>query len=132
MAYLNNPATQDALGIDDGHRTYAAENASVVRPFEANADRYAFRAEDSIGALLERGVRVLVYAGVDDFVCNWVREVAFAATDHGADGTEATRSETSAWCSGWSGPRRTCLGMLPSTSGTLRERWPGRCAAVGA
>ena len=100
MAYLNNRATQDVLGIDDGHRTYAAENASVVRPFEANADRYAFRAEDSIGALLERSVRVLVYAGVDDFVCNWVRKVAFTAIGHAADGKGATRSETNAWYTG--------------------------------
>ena len=27
----------------------------------------------ALGALLARGVRVLAYVGVNDFVCNWVR-----------------------------------------------------------
>ncbi|KAH9916734.1 serine carboxypeptidase [Epithele typhae] len=72
-AYLNNPTTQATLGVDLAHSTFVAHNGSVQAMWEANADRVSFRAEDAIGALLDRGVRALVYVGVNDFVCNWAR-----------------------------------------------------------
>ena len=71
-ATILDPATRALLGVDPAHDAFAWHNDTVQRAFERNADRYSFRAEQYIGALLERGVRVLVYVGVNDFVCNWV------------------------------------------------------------
>ena len=35
-----------------------------------------FPTQHYIAALLERGVRVLIYAGANDWVCNWVRHIS--------------------------------------------------------
>ena len=56
-SYLNEPTTRDILGIDSASGNWSSHNNAVTARFEANADRVSFRAEDSIGALLERGVR---------------------------------------------------------------------------
>ena len=34
----------------------------------------AFPAQLYIAALLERGVRVLIYVGANDWICNWVSQ----------------------------------------------------------
>ena len=78
-SYLNDPATRDILGIDSASGNWSSHNNAVTARFEANADRVSFRAEDSIGALLERGVRALVYVGDTDWICNWVRAFCGAA-----------------------------------------------------
>ncbi len=44
--------------------------------FELNArfaeDSWSFRAEHYLAALLERGIRALIYVGDTDWICNWV------------------------------------------------------------
>ena len=37
------------------------------------AQDFAFPAQLYIAALLERGVRALIYVGANDWICNWVR-----------------------------------------------------------
>ena len=40
-----------------------------------SAQDSVFPAQHYISALLDRGVRVLIYVGVNDWGCNWVRRV---------------------------------------------------------
>ncbi|KAJ7073301.1 serine carboxypeptidase [Mycena belliarum] len=71
-AHLSRPAVRASLGVD----------AAVPANFSscAPAVGYAFGAQmdglrastNYVGALLERGVRVLVYVGTYDWICNWV------------------------------------------------------------
>lgn len=58
---------------------------STVANFTMNNDEVAlafwerrdamFPTQYYIGALLERGIRVLVYVGANDWLCNWVRHL---------------------------------------------------------
>ena len=74
VGYLSNPSVQAALGVDPAVRgNFSFSSASVARAFDATLDWYNFPATDYIAALLERGVRALIFAGEDDWICNWVR-----------------------------------------------------------
>ena len=74
VGYLSNPSVQAALGVDPAVRgNFSFSSASVARAFDASLDWYNFPATDYIAALLERGVRALIFAGEDDWICNWVR-----------------------------------------------------------
>ncbi|RDX51142.1 serine carboxypeptidase [Lentinus brumalis] len=68
--YLNSPEVQSELGVDQHHSNYSWMN------FELNArfaeDNWSFRAEHYLAALLERGIRALIYVGDTDWICNWV------------------------------------------------------------
>ena len=74
--FLSLPATQRLVGADpsfsSGERPYSQCDKSIHARFWANLDRM-FPTQFYIAALLERGVRALVYAGASDWVCNWVR-----------------------------------------------------------
>ena len=71
-AYLNSPAVRQVLGIDPAFGNYSSVNMSVNAAFEAHLDAI-FPTQYYLTALLERGVRVLLYVGANDWVCNWVR-----------------------------------------------------------
>ena len=130
-AFLNQPATRATLGIDPAHSTFITHNAFVQARFERNADRVAFRAEDSIGALLERGVRVLLYVGVNDFVCNWVRCPCSPVVPAILLMPFIIRRWGRRRCL-WalSGRSRTHIGVRRCASGRLRERSRVRCAVA--
>ncbi|KAJ7765302.1 serine carboxypeptidase [Mycena metata] len=71
-AYLSRPDVREALGVDP---TVAANFSScspaVGSAFHAQMDSYR-PTQDYVGGLLERGVRVLIYVGTYDWICNWV------------------------------------------------------------
>lgn len=73
-AYLSQPYIQELLGVDAAARgNYSLTSATVAAAFDATLDWYSFPAQYHIAALLERGVRALVFVGATDFICNWVR-----------------------------------------------------------
>ena len=47
-------------------------NMEVNKAFRDSGDRMV-PAQFYIAALLERGVRALIYVGANDWICNWVR-----------------------------------------------------------
>lgn len=74
QSYLSLPAVQDAIGVDPAVRgNFSINSWRVSLEFIAGLDFYSYRADHYLAALLERGVRVLVYVGSNDFVANWVR-----------------------------------------------------------
>lgn len=70
-AYLNLPAVRQVLGIDPSFGNYSSVSMAVNSAFEAKLD-HIFPTQLYLTALLERGVRVLLYVGANDWVCNWV------------------------------------------------------------
>lgn len=65
--YLNQPAVKDALGV--GHRIFVPCNPLV---YEMMLVDWMRNLEVGIPALLEDGIKLLVYAGEYDLICNWL------------------------------------------------------------
>lgn len=40
--------------------------------FDNSFDSFAHHADDYVAELLERDIRVLIYVGAHDMICNWV------------------------------------------------------------
>ncbi|KAI0077845.1 serine carboxypeptidase [Panus rudis PR-1116 ss-1] len=72
VEYLSNSRVRETLGVDPGVGNYTVCNDEMFAEFERNIDFFKPFAQDYISALLERGVRTLIYVGANDFICNWV------------------------------------------------------------
>ncbi|RDX49394.1 serine carboxypeptidase [Lentinus brumalis] len=71
--YLSNPDTQERLGVDLAARgNFSHGTPSVNLAFRQHLDHWGFPAQYYISALLERGVRALIYVGATDYICNWI------------------------------------------------------------
>ncbi|KAI0777168.1 serine carboxypeptidase [Trametes elegans] len=72
-AFLNSPRTQELLGVDSSVRgNFSRSSPAVGTAFRASLDHYGFPAQFYIGALLERGIKALIYVGAADQICNWI------------------------------------------------------------
>ncbi|KAJ3204042.1 hypothetical protein HDU82_006122 [Entophlyctis luteolus] len=71
--YLNQPWVQSAIGVDI---KYQGCSSVVDRWFLWGGDNER-RYDDAVAEALHSGVRVLVYAGDADFVCNWIGNEAW-------------------------------------------------------
>ncbi|THH23117.1 hypothetical protein EUX98_g8062 [Antrodiella citrinella] len=69
--YLNTSYMRTTLGVDPAVGDYFFASWDVNTAFEESMDG-AFPSQYYVAALLERGVRVLVYVGDVDLVCNWI------------------------------------------------------------
>lgn len=65
--YLNQQAVKDALGV--GHRKFVSCNPLV---YEMMLVDWMRNLEVGIPTLLEDGIKLLVYAGEYDLICNWL------------------------------------------------------------
>ncbi|TDL20456.1 alpha/beta-hydrolase [Rickenella mellea] len=69
--YLNQPSVRSTLGIDSSFGDYSGIAFDLNMAFTKNGDML-HRNQLYIAELLERGVRVLIYAGTYDWICNWI------------------------------------------------------------
>jgi cathepsin A (carboxypeptidase C) len=69
--YLRQPATRHALGVSALSAPWAPCNLTVNQGFAGEWAR-SFEGRRHVPALLEAGVRVLVYAGDADYMGNWL------------------------------------------------------------
>jgi len=70
--FLDLPSTRSLIGVDAAvPANFSSCNNDVNRAFHAQLDSLHLTA-DYVSALLERGVRVLIYVGEYDWICNWV------------------------------------------------------------
>ncbi|KAJ6546835.1 serine carboxypeptidase [Mycena capillaripes] len=69
--YLNLPSTRATLGIDPSYPNITLVGWAVNAAFSASGDVHKSSALH-IAALLDHGVRVLIYAGTYDLACNFV------------------------------------------------------------
>lgn len=70
-AYLDRPQTRELLGVETPYNFSACSN-TVSRGFNAHMDKWGVHTQDYVANLLDRGVRILIYAGTYDWQCNWV------------------------------------------------------------
>ncbi|KAI0786433.1 Alpha/Beta hydrolase protein [Abortiporus biennis] len=69
--YLNQPATRKLLGVETPNNFSSCSN-EVGRNFNLHMDKWAVPTQYYVSGLLDRGIRVLIYAGTYDWQCNWV------------------------------------------------------------
>lgn len=71
--YMNRTDVQEILGADV---PFVLCGAGMDPGFRSSGDFHHPMVKYNIAALLERGVRTLIYAGANDFACPWVRTAA--------------------------------------------------------
>ncbi|KAJ7057134.1 peptidase S10 serine carboxypeptidase [Mycena amicta] len=71
--YLSNSTLRELLGVDPSVPTpFVGCSRTVGQLFASHLDKWAVPNHFYVASLLERGVRVLIYAGTLDWQCNWV------------------------------------------------------------
>ena len=81
--YMKRTDVQERLGVDAQSR-FGVCNNTINAGFRSSGDFHYPMVKYSIAALLERGVRALVYVGANDFACPWVHAAArnYLCVDH--------------------------------------------------
>ncbi|KIY65085.1 serine carboxypeptidase [Cylindrobasidium torrendii FP15055 ss-10] len=76
--YLNTPSTRAQLNLDPyfDDKNFTGAAMPVYNAFAANLDGTR-QTQLHLAALLERGVPVLIYVGMNDYICNWVGNLRF-------------------------------------------------------
>ena len=69
--FLDAPETRKMLGAESPDK-FSLCSSVVGRNFVSHLDKWAHHTQDYVTALLDRGVRVLIYAGTYDWQCNWI------------------------------------------------------------
>ncbi|KAH9896522.1 alpha/beta-hydrolase [Cubamyces lactineus] len=71
--FLSDSQTQELLGVDTPKRgNFSFVSWKVAQDFEDSIDWFISPAKYYLAALLERGIRALVYVGDKDLSCNWI------------------------------------------------------------
>ncbi|EPS98584.1 hypothetical protein FOMPIDRAFT_1024590 [Fomitopsis schrenkii] len=71
-AYLDRPDVREQIGVDPSLSANFSSCSNEVGAAFTAANDDMFPTQFYIAALLERGVRVLIYVGANDWICNWV------------------------------------------------------------
>ncbi|CAE6534090.1 unnamed protein product [Rhizoctonia solani] len=69
--FLDLPETRKALGVHPSIGNYTGCSHDVGMRFSASLDHYHSN-QWYVAGLLERGIKVLIYVGTYDWICNWV------------------------------------------------------------
>jgi carboxypeptidase C (cathepsin A) len=78
--FLDRPDVRTALGVDPQvPGNFSACSATVGKAFNAAQDGLHSSTE-YVSALLARRVRVLIYVGTYDWICNWIGNEAWTRT----------------------------------------------------
>ncbi|KAJ3117543.1 hypothetical protein HK100_000800 [Physocladia obscura] len=73
VEYLNRKWVQQAIGVNTVYKG-CSNNVSIQFLWTGDLEH---RYDDAIAEILDAGVRVLIYAGDADFVCNWIGNIAW-------------------------------------------------------
>lgn len=69
--YLDRPDIRTTLGVETPGN-FSSCSSTVGAGFNAQLDKWNFPTQFYVASLLDRGIRVLIYAGTYDWQCNWV------------------------------------------------------------
>ena len=75
--YLKRPEVLAAIGVDGSKHKWSSCNKLVTLGFELAGD-WMKSYQQMIPDQLESGIKVLIYAGDQDFICNWLGNQAWA------------------------------------------------------
>ncbi|KAG9119288.1 hypothetical protein FRC07_005744 [Ceratobasidium sp. 392] len=70
-SFLDLPETRKALGVHPSIGNYTGCSTEVGIRFSETLDQFHSN-QYYVAGLLERGIKVLIYAGTYDYICNWV------------------------------------------------------------
>ncbi|EKM77056.1 hypothetical protein AGABI1DRAFT_77834 [Agaricus bisporus var. burnettii JB137-S8] len=70
--FLNDPTNRAMLGVDDDFKGKWAVYSPLVNSQFEKAGDYLHTTTDYVAALLERDIRVLIYVGTSDWICNHI------------------------------------------------------------
>ena len=70
--FLNNETLRLQMGVDPEAGEYNPVSPIVQSTFITEVDMFQ-PTQFYLAELLERGVKILIYAGTYDMICNWVR-----------------------------------------------------------
>lgn len=79
--FLDRPDVRKTIGVDPKLGKFSGCDYDVISRFHDSLD-WIFPAHEYIAALLERGIRTLIYVGANDWICNWVRGWPTLACGH--------------------------------------------------
>lgn len=65
-AFLDRPETRETLGVETPYN-FSACSSVVGSDFGAHMDKWGVHTQDYVSSLLDRGIRVLIYAGTSFF-----------------------------------------------------------------
>ncbi|KAI8444225.1 carboxypeptidase C [Phakopsora pachyrhizi] len=121
-SYLNRPDVRSELGVPD-HMEFQSCNNDVNRAFQMSGDNM-HNAAALIPDLLANGIRLLIYAGEDDFMCNYLgNERWMMALD--TPFQEEFQNQTHKYLSKHSSGNRTEVSGTHNHVGMLRTAGPG-------
>ncbi|KIJ27000.1 hypothetical protein M422DRAFT_71784 [Sphaerobolus stellatus SS14] len=69
---FNQQSVRDNLGIPSTVGNFTGCNPAVGQAFAKHLDMWRLPAQFYVANLLERGIRILIYAGTYDWQCNWL------------------------------------------------------------
>jgi len=95
-ALLNDPKLRRQLGVEITGN-FSIGNNSVSHDFDTNLDKWRVHNNEYIVGILERGVRVLIYAGTYDWQCNWVMNYKMVQKLDWSRGKEFRELEMREW-----------------------------------
>ncbi|KAG6873260.1 hypothetical protein C0995_001034 [Termitomyces sp. Mi166 len=96
--YLDSNSTRSLLGVDPSVPTpYAICSDPVALAFDASNDQQQTVTPLHVTALLERQVRVLIYVGTYDWICNWVGNERWTRALEWSGQREFVGRELSVW-----------------------------------
>ncbi|EIN10271.1 peptidase S10 serine carboxypeptidase [Punctularia strigosozonata HHB-11173 SS5] len=114
-AYLDRPETRELLGVETPNN-FSACSRDVGAGFAAHLDKWAVPTQYYVAGLLERGVRVLIYAGTYDWQCNWVANKLWVDKLEWSGHEEYVKAEWRDWRVGEDGEK---AGETKSAAGGL-------------
>jgi carboxypeptidase C (cathepsin A) len=95
--YLDQPVVREKLGVDSVLTSnFSACDNGVGERFDQTLDM-THRTVDHIGALLDRGVGVLIYVGTYDWICNWVGNERWTLAVEWSGHEEFVKEELREW-----------------------------------
>ncbi|KAF7319293.1 Carboxypeptidase [Mycena chlorophos] len=117
--FLTLPSTRSTLGVDPAvPANFSSCSTFVLQDFLAHLDSLSAPTQEYVAGLLERDVRVLIYAGNLDWTCNWRGNMAWTEALEWT-GAEAFRGEElRAWSVSATGENKTePAGLVRSANG---------------
>ncbi|KIJ51025.1 hypothetical protein M422DRAFT_59045 [Sphaerobolus stellatus SS14] len=95
--FLNKPEIREQLGVDAAAGNFTSCSNSVGSAFRRTQDEWSQYAQYYVAELLERGIKVLIYVGTYDMICNWIGNERFTLAMEWSGQKDFVSQELRAW-----------------------------------